>query len=473
MKTVLSLLFAAAILGGCASFTEDGGMTPVVAAASADLKQDVVKIDGSETAAVVRDRVRAKLAKPIGLGDAVQVALLNNRGLQADYNALGIAETDYVAATLPESPTLSIERLVGDGILEIERRLVADLLSLATLQKRSEIGRDRFEAAGYRAIQATFRTAAETRRAWIRAVASAETVGFLEQARLSAEAAAELTRKLGAAGTATKLDQARAAAFHAEVSNDLARARLKATIDREALTRQLGLWGGDLGYRIPTRLPSLPKSVRSAGDFETQAILRRVDLIADRLELDALAASLGLTEATRYVSAVELAGISSTEWEKDGRETSRTRRRGLELEVRVPIFDLGETGVRKARETYMQAVNRLIEKAVAIRSEVRTGYVAYRATYDIARQFQNRILPLRRIVSEQAVLEYNGMLKDVFTLLTTARESAASNVGAIEARRDFLLAAVDFETALVGGGSGSGPLVAAAAAPAGAGGAGH
>ncbi len=114
----------------------------------------------------------------------------------------------------------------------------------------------------------------------------------------------------------------------------------------------------------------------------------------------------------------------------------------------------------------MQAVNRLMEKAVNVRSEARAAYLTYRGRYDVAQQFQNKILPLRRTINEQAQLEYNGMLIDVFELLTTARESITTNVAAIAAKRDFFIATVDFQTSIIGGGSGgsaeSSPTVAAA-----------
>ena len=117
----------------------------------------------------------------------------------------------------------------------------------------------------------------------------------------------------------------------------------------------------------------------------------------------------------------------------------------------------------------MQAVNRLMEKAINVRSEARAAYQTYRASHDIARQYQNSILPLRRTINEQALLEYNGMLIDVFELLTTMNESIESNVAAIGAKRDFFIAAVDFETSIIGGGGssyspGEGPGVAMVAA---------
>ena len=468
-------LSAVTLLGGCASFTPDAGFAPVAERIGATLGRDAVRIGDEVTAAETRDRVKALLARPLGPDEAVQVALLSNRALQADYNALGIAEADFVAATLPPNPTISLERTTMIGLLEIERRLVVDLLAVATLPARAEIGRLRFEAARMRAVEATLRTAAETRRAWYRTVSASNVVAFLEEARLSADAAADLTKRLGETGGATKLDQARTSAFYAEISNDLARARLKVVTEREALTRHLGLWGEDLGFKLPVRLPALPKSLAGSAELEARAVRDRVDLVAMRIDLEALRQSLGLTETTRFVSIGELAGISSTEFERADGRTHRSSRRGFELELGIPIFDLGEADVRRARETYMQAVNKLAAKAIDARSEVRAGYAGYRATWDIARQYQNRILPLRRIVSEQAVLEYNGMLKDVFTLLTTARESAASNMAAIEAKRDFFLAAVEFQTSLIGGGgsSGSPETTSAASSAAPGGGEGH
>ncbi|MCL8383425.1 MULTISPECIES: TolC family protein [Xanthobacter] len=449
----------ALLLAGCVTFTADGGMAPVASQVSGDIGGQVVKITSEEEAASARARVSALLSRPLDARAALQVALLNNRGLQAQYNALGISEAAYVAASLPPNPTFGVERLNGGGELDVERRLVANVLALLTLPARSEIAAAQFEAARQRAVEATFRTAAEARRAYYRAVASRQTEALLEKARLTTDAAADLTVKLGETGAATKLDQARASAFYAEISNELARARLKSATDREALTRQLGLWGNDVGYKLPSQLPHLPGRIRTEPQVEVEAVLKRTDLIAARLELDAMAKSLGLTQATRFISLLE--GGYRGNYQRANGETLRPQ--GFELEVQVPIFDLGETNVRRAQETYMQAVNRLMEKAVNVRSEARAAYVTYRASYDIARLYQARILPLRKTVNEQALLEYNGMLIDVFELLTTERESIDSNVSAIGAQRDFFLAEVDFQTAIIGGGAGGGETVFASA----------
>ncbi|HEX2889621.1 TolC family protein [Vineibacter terrae] len=447
---------SAAVLSGCAQFTPDGGMSAVRDAARGAIAKDVVKITSEDDARRARERVDALLAAPLTSDGAVQVALLNNRGLQAAYNDLGVSEADYVAASLPPNPVVSIARTAGKGSVEIEASIVLNILALFTLPARSEIAAREFSQAQYRTVETTFRLAAETRRAWIRAVAAQELVNYLLQARLSAEAAADLMTRLGETGAASKLDQARAGAFNAEIAVQLAQARLRARTDREALIRALGAWGKDIDFKLPASLPPLPRNLDPATNVEVEAIQRRVDVLMARRELDATAKALGLTQATRYISLLELGGGGTFERSKGAEGTERSHKLGPELGLEIPIFDFGETGVRRAREAYLRSLNRLAEKAVNVRSQARAAQQAYRASYEIARRYQTSVLPLRKTVSDEALLRYNGMLIDVFELLTTVRESIASSMAAIEARRDFLLADVDFQTAIIGGGAGSG-----------------
>ena len=467
MARPIHLAFGAALaLGGCASLSPDGGMTPVVSRVSLDLSADAAKLSTPADAAAARSRVSALLAKPLTAGAAAQIALLNNRGLQAEYNALGVSEAAYVEASLPPSPAVSIERIAGSGDLDVERRLIADLLSLATLPQRKKIAETEFRAAQQKAIAATFGTAAEARRAYVRAVAARETAAFLETARASAGAAAELSRKLGETGAATKLDQARTGALYAEVAAELAEARIEAAKAREALIRELGLWGRETEFRLPARLPALSKPM-GQGDVEASAIRRRADLAADRLALDALAQQYGLTERTRAISMLEVAGIANRQ-KSDG-ETSHPK--GFEVAVEIPVFDFGQARSAKAREAYMGAVNRLLEKAVNARSEAREAWAVQRGRHEAARVWQARVLPLRKIISDETLLRYNGMIADPAEILTEARETVAANVSAIRAKREAHLSDIDLEAALIGGGSGASsgeePKLAAAPAPGG------
>lgn len=461
VRTGAIALIASLLLGGCAAFSPDGGMSFVAATTGHELRKDVAAIRSDEDASAARQAVARLLKRPLTANAAVQVALLNNRGLQAAYAELGIAEARMVAASLPPSPTLSVSRLAGGGASEIEGKLLGDILALATLPARSETARKRFRQAQLRTAEETLRLAQETRRAWYQAVASQQLVGYLSQAQTAADTAAILSERLGKTGAINKLDQARQQTFYAEAAAQLATARQGAASDRERLVRTMGLWARDLGFRLPSTLPALPARPLVQPAIEREAIKRRLDVQIARLETEALATTLGLTQATRFLDVLELAGLGKRT--KAGDEIERER--GLEVELRVPLFDFGESRVREAEQRYTQAINRLVETAVNARSQARDAYRSYRASYDIAGHYRREILPLRQIISDEMLLRYNAMQIDVFTLLTEARQRIAANTAAIEAQRNFWLASTTLSAAVIGGmpvGTSSSPAMAMA-----------
>jgi outer membrane protein TolC len=458
-RVVLSLLVVPTLLAGCASFSPDGGMGEVARDVKRETGANVVKIDSVEAARKAQDRMAALLAEPLSADAAVQVALLGNRDLQAAYNDLGISEADYVQQSLPPNPTFSFMNYGGTGVVDFELRLIQDILGLITLPERSKIAAEHFEHARHGAVQKTLALAGDVRRAWVRTIAAERQVRFLEEARRTADTSARLMAKLGEAGGGDQLEQAEIAAFYAELSVRLGQARLAARRQREALTRLLGLWGSDVDFRLPDDLPPLPGEPDAMADVEAGAISRRVDLVMARHDVVALARSLKLTRATRYVSMLQLAGFVNNENANPLTTTNTSiTRGGGALEIEIPIFDTGEARERKARETYMRALNRLAAKAVNARSEARIAYDAYRSTWDIARFYEKRVLPLRQVVSKQMALRYGTavlanetMRVDYFRVLADQRARIAANAAALDALRDFDLAAIDLQAALTYG----------------------
>lgn len=444
----VALLGLAFILSGCAAFSPDGGMETVKDIASTRIEGSVVALRSEADAIAARETVTRLLKRPLTARTAVQIALLNNRELQAAYNALGIQEAIRVQASLPPNPVFSLSRVAGGGEIEIERQIVANILALATLPARADVAADRFRQAQLMAAGETVRIALETRRAYHRAVAARQLAGFFREAETAAQAAVELAKRLGETGAINKLDQARQQVFYAELATQLAANARQAEIERERLIRAMGLWGGDLAFRLPSALPALPSRPRHLATVEVEAVGRRIDLQMARLEASALAKSYGLTSATRFVNLLEVAGISKTTKLADGR---RLNERGIAVEFEVPLFDFGEVRVRQAEATYMRAINLLMAKAVNARSEAREAYHSYRAAYDIARHYRREIVPLRSIISEEMLLRYNAMQIDVFALLAEARQRITSSIAAIEAERDFWIADTNLALAVVGG----------------------
>jgi outer membrane protein TolC len=465
MKAAMAgLAFVA--FAGCASLSQDAGFSKVEQAVKERAGAETKWSRGAEDANTIRGRVRELLAKPLGPTEAVQVALLNNPGLQASYAEVGIAEADLVQASRWRGPTFSFARLRRGDETETERGVFFDVLGLLTIPLSTRASASRLEATQSRAAAEALRIALDARKAWFHAVAAQETTNYMAQVKESAETSAELARRMAAIGNFPKLTQAREQAFYAEATAQLARARHNAVAARERLARLMGLWGEDLAYQLPDRLPDLPKEVRDSGDLETQAIAQRLDVQGARREADSVARSMGLTKATRFINLLEVGVLSKS-------ETGQPRQRGWEVEFGIPIFDFGGARSAKAERLYLQAVNRTTEAAIQARSEVREAYSSYRTAFDIARHYRDEIVPLRKRISEEVLLRYNGMLMSVFELLADSREQVAAVNGYIEAAREFWLAESDLQMALTAGSPGAMQMTRTATPAAAASGGGH
>ncbi|HET9821248.1 MAG TPA: TolC family protein [Burkholderiaceae bacterium] len=470
-RRALATAFAAlATLGlaGCASFSADGGFGPVEQAARRHLDKSVQWPRSEAERERVATRVRELLAAPLSMDAAVQLALLNNRGLQADFETLGIAEADRVQAGRLPNPGFAFSRLTRGDEVELERSLHFDLARLLAWPQAQRIEQRRFEQAQGVAATRVLALAADTRRAWVQAVAAEESVRYATQVMRAAEAGAELARRMAQVGNFTRLQQLREQGFYADAALGLARARQAQQSTRERLTRLLGLWGADTMLRLPERLPELPAAPREQPDIERLALAQRLDVQGMRLALEQTARELGLTQATRWVNVLELGFAHS-------RSNEEATQRGWEIGFELPLFDFGQARTARAEARYRQALQQAAATAIDARSEVREAYGAYRTAWDVARHHRDELVPIRQRVAEENVLRYNGMLIGVFELLADARAQIAGVNAAIDALRDFWLAQAELDLALVGP-----PNLAAAAALSGApaasaeaGGAGH
>jgi outer membrane protein TolC len=445
----LALLTSALALSGCVSFSADGGFGVAQDAAKTRLGKEVVWVKSAEEREAIGRRVAALLEKPLDVEDAVQLALLNNRGLQAAFFELGVSEAELVQAGRFPNPHFSMLRASGveHGTREfkIEQALTFNILALVTIPLAVEVETRRFDLTKRQMAMDVLRLAADTRAAYFQALAAEESVRYMRQVKDVAEAAAELARRMAQAGNWNKLNQAREQGFYADAVLNLGRAEHVATATRERLMRMLGLWGEQTAIKLPERLPDLPKAANEMPDVEQRAMAERLDLQAIRLQTEALAKNLGLTRATRFINVLEIGPARVLEGPRDA-----PYKRGYEVSFQLPLFDFGGARVARAEAIYMQAVNRAAESAINARSEVRAAYSAYRSTYDIAKHHRDEIVPIRKRIAEENLLRYNGMLIGVFDLLLDAQRQIAAVNNSIEALRDFWLAEADLAMAMVG-----------------------
>ena len=445
LKALGAIVAAALVATGCASLSREDSFAFVRDAARQEVGKEVRWVRGDEDQAKIDERVTGMLAKPLGVEDAVQVALLNNKGLQASFEEIGLARADLMQAGRLPNPGFSMLRTRHAEEFKIEQIVTFNLLSLLTVPVAARVEQRRVESTQRRAAMDVLRLAYDTRKAYFNAVAAEESSRYAAQAMAAAEASAELARRMARAGNWSKLEQAREQAFYADAALQLARAKQASTVARERLARLLGVRGGHVRFRLPGHLPDLPPKADELPNVESLAMERRLDLQAIRLRTEATARDLGLTKATRFVNVLELGPARTLEGAR-----SDPYLHGFEASFELPLFDFGSARVAKAESAYMQVVDRAAELAVNARSEVREAYLGYRSAYDIARRYREEIVPLRKRISDERLLRYNGMLIGVFDLLADARAQIAAVNASIGAVRDFWLARADLDMAMIG-----------------------
>ena len=459
MTRLAATAVASLALAGCASFSPDGGFDSVAQLTKERLGQTPSYQRTAEQADSAKARVAALLAQALTADSVVEIALLNNRDLQASYAELGVVESDLVRAGRLANPSFSFGRLSGGGSVEIERAVLFDVLSLLTMPLARQVEQRRFEQAQLQAAYDTVGVASEARKAFFEAVTAQQLVGYFGQVKEAADASNELARRMAAAGNFNKLAQMREQSFYADATAQLARVRHQALAARERLTRVLALGGDPLAFKLPERLPDLPKSPAEPKDAEQTAMDKRLDVLMARRATESIAASLGLTKATRFINVLH-AGYQNQS------HTGETRKNGYEIELELPLFDFGSARVARAEATYMQSVNRTAQVGVNARSEVRESYAAYRTAYDLAKHYRDEVVPLRKRISDENLLRYNGMLASVFELLADSRDQVSSVTGAVEALRDYWVAETNLQSALTGRSPGSAPTLGPSSAAA-------
>lgn len=462
---LIVVVLVSAVLAGCASFSPDAGFSSIESAAKDKLGKDVRWARSDADVDTIDRRVRELLAKPLSVDDAVQVALLNNRGLQARFQDLGITEAEVVQAGRLPNPGFTFGRLRQGDEVELERGLHLNLARLLTLPMVSQLEARRFEQVKREVTMDVLSLAADARKAYFQAVAAEETVRYMRQVKQTAEASAELARRMEQVGNFSKLASAREQAFYADAALGFARADQAQRASRERLARLLGVWGDQLQFQLPERLPDLPAEARNQPDIEAVAMAQRLDVQAAKLGAEQTAKNLGLTRTTRFINVLELGLVRNT-------SNEAPRQTGWEIGLELPLFDWGGARVARAEAIYMQALHRAAQTAINARSEVREAYGNYRSAYDIARHQRDEIVPLKKRISEEQGLRYNGMIIGVFELLADARSQITSVNAYIESLRDFWLAQSDLDMALIGKAAMAAPAGPAAAAADG-GGAGH
>ena len=412
------------VLGGCASFTPDAGLGPTTVITRAELNKDVVKVSDEAVATMTQDRAEELLRRPLTPDSAVQIALLKNRGLQAAFNDLGVAEADYVKATLP--PARLASRITPRRELRTGDRTPDPDWAVRACNAARACRRRGAALPGGPVPHGRGGAAARGRNpAAVLPDGRGQPAGcvYAAGARYRRSPPPSSQSSSVRAGALNKLEQAREHAFYPSSGPSSPVRASSRRSSASGSSASSGLWGGDIDFRLPGTLPPLPGRRLVPRTSSGRRLQRRVDLQALRYDLHGVARQYGLTKRPGSSPTSSSLGSASTSARRrsfagvDGEveiEREKVKRRGLEVEFDDPdlrlrpgeppqragdLYGGGKPPRRAGRERPLGSTRGL----PALPRQLRPRAVTTRAAS----------CPLQKTIQDEALLQYSGMLVDV------------------------------------------------------------
>jgi cobalt-zinc-cadmium efflux system outer membrane protein len=460
MRRALVFLVALTLGLGC-TVPREAGFPEVANAVEQRLGHRIFWNHDGEADAAVRAKVREMLAHELTRAEAVQIALLGNRSLQASYEELRIAQADVVQAGLLKNPVFSgALRFPISGpsaAASYDLGVELDFLDLLLIPARKRVAEADFEAAKLRAGAEVLRVAHETRIAYYTLQAAQQIAEMRRAVASAAEASVELARRQHEAGNISELDLANEEALYEQVRLDLSRSEAEILDARERMNRLMGLWGEDTRWSVAPKLAELPAEEPPLEHLESLAIAQRLDVGAARAELQAASHSLAMGENWRFLGGASVG--ASLEHDPEGRSVA-----GPTAALELPIFDQKQAAIARLRARRRQAELKLSGLAIDARSEVREARGRLLFARSIVERYRSVVVPLRERIVALSQKYHDAMLLGVYQLLLAKQNEVHAYREYVEAVRGYWIARSDLERA-IGGRLAPPPPVSAATPP--------
>lgn len=435
----------AGLISGCATVPKKAGFNEVQRLVSARSHYLVQWDEHTTDDQAVAAAIAKMLARPLTVDQAVQIALLNNRRLQATFEDLGIAQADLVQAGLLKNPVFFASARFPDRAprgTDTEFSVTQDFLDLLILPMRKRIAAEQFQGAKLSVANDCLELAAKVKEAYYTFQGREQLLRRLDLIVEINRAAAELAQRQHQAGTLNELGAVSQQAIYDESRVQLAQTESQLILDRELLNRLLGLSEVQTHWIISPELPAIPAREMSVEHLESLAVRQRLDLAVAHAQLITLSHILGITKDNRYLTNIDI-GVD-TEHGTDGQQIT-----GPELSLQIPIFDQGQARVAKIKAQFLQARQRFQAMQIDVQSEVRQGRDRMLAARKLAGSLKE-LLPERIRILNLTLQQYNGMLKGPYDLLLAKQSEVATEQAYIEARRDYWIARAELERAVGG-----------------------
>jgi cobalt-zinc-cadmium efflux system outer membrane protein len=271
-----------AIFGGCASMDTSQRLGQVENALKLPKGVELIWQKQEKDAALVKQKVDQALRDGLTQEEAVAVALINNQGLQASLEELGISQAELVQAGLFHNPTLgALVRFPLDGDEDgtnVELSLGFNLADAWQVPLRKDVAQAALSRATLEVAQMVLDIRRDTKAAYARVYYLGQALKIHQRANRLMAQILEAARRRQRFGYMTDMETQQLAAETAMTGLEQARIAMELSQAKNSLLRLLGMTGhtGEPGlFEVPLNDASSPPPLDEALAL---AQSRRVDL---------------------------------------------------------------------------------------------------------------------------------------------------------------------------------------------------
>ena len=387
-----------------------------------------------------QDTIASLLAKPLTVDAAVQIALMNNPGLQATLEELGIAQADLVQAGLLSNPKLKALVLSGGGNVKTELGVEQDFLGLFLRPIQIKLGEAHYQVVKHHVGYEVFSLISEVRSAYYTLQGNKQLLALHRTVLEATEAATELASRQYNAGNINMLDLSRHQAISNQANLTLMQNEIKVKIEQDALKWKLGLISNK-ELKINGVLPQFSENDPPLTKLHSNASENRMDLLSLKAEIR------GLEEALPWARYSQIAeGEIGVEQEREQKQLT-----GPGLKVAVPIFDQGQAAMVRKSTELRQKQKQLEALIQEIHTEVGILYKEMVVNRKTVEYFQKTIIPAHQQIVQSAQKHYNFMLQGVYSLLESKEDEINAHRNHIEALKNYWIKSSELDFAIGGG----------------------
>lgn len=447
MRTPLLFLSLLLSLSACVSTSIHDDLPRIRELARASVPDALVENDVDPT---TRDDVRHMLAQPLDADAAVRVALANNRELRAAFREMGIARGHLLQAGLSPNPTVGAEFL-PERNTTLELRVEYDLTGLILAPVRAHAAGSEVDAARFRAAAAVVATGYAVRAAYYALVAAEQKLAIAQRSLDAFAAARDASSAMLASGNAPAFDAAVQVAAYERARITAVHAELDVAHRREALTRLLGLAGGEVEWRTSGVLPDAPTRPAVPEHLEAAALEASLELKEQRSQLETLGRQAGLAHTAGWMPEV-VADVHTFLSHPDGTAagTADDWRVGAGVRVGLPVFAQNQGAAVAFEAEFDAQMERYVGTAVNVRSAAREARDELVSAHCRLRQYTDVIVPAQSRVMEQALLQYDAMQLGIFQLLEARREQLDVELARADTLAEYWTAKAALDAVLAG-----------------------